>query len=99
MKFHLQITGGFGNIQVEGTIDAGDLPSSLVSTLSTLLDAHADYPAEVSTNFHDGMRYEISVSECKRPFQVQVEQASASPELWTACSTLFREIARRNASR
>jgi hypothetical protein len=98
MKFHIKSSGGIGDIQLEGTVDAVDLPSSLVSSLSTLLNAQFDYPAETSSNFRDGMCFDISVSDCERPFQVQVEQASASPELWTACSTLFREVARQKKS-
>lgn len=99
MKFHLQSSGGFGNVRVEGAIEADDLPSSLVSSLSTLLNAQSDYPSESPSQFCDGMCYDISVSDCNRPIQVQVEQSSASPELWSACTELFREIVNRKAGR
>jgi len=100
MRFHVQSSGGFGNIRLQGSVDADDLPSELAQKLLSVLSGQAKASPDQSppSQMCDGMTLEISVTDCDIPRQATIDQTTVAAEDWATCHGLLQEIVKRKTS-
>lgn len=99
MKIFIRSSGGFANIQLQGEIDTADLPDDLAKKAKDLFDPGKIKVVQSNKNsqFVDGQHFHIRVSSADKSIQIELDEASAKPELFAICNQLIHEIVRRKS--
>ena len=102
MKLHLARSGGFANIQIQGTVDTTDLPSELACRAERLLspDSLARAKGEDNPQMADGYVYELVVwpegaEGSSRSYPLS--EADTSSEVMETLDDVMGEITRRRS--
>ena len=101
MKLFLKSSGGFGNLQIQGTLDTDQLPEALAEKVRTVLTPEqlsAPHPRDTRA-WADATQYEIDLMLDSGTQKFHIDDATAPPQVLDTVQELIQEIINRKRER
>lgn len=94
MKLHVIGSGGMANIQVEGILEATDMPSDLWNSVQACLIDNQQFssPASPEPFMCDSQQLSIDVIGGGRQQHLEFNESSTDPAVWNLCNELVHQL-------